>query len=64
MTVRQNIAFPLESQGMSKADINKRIDEVVAMLRIEHLLKRKPRALSGGDNNAWRWRALVRKPSC
>ena len=24
MTVRQNIAFPLESQGMSKAEINKR----------------------------------------
>ena len=42
MTVRQNIAFPLESQGMSKAEINKRLDEVVAMLRIEHLLKRKP----------------------
>ena len=27
---------------MPKAEINKRLDEVVAMLRIEHLLKRKP----------------------
>ena len=65
MTVRQNIAFPLESQGASKAEINKRIDEVVAMLRIEHLLKRKPRALSGGDKQRVALaRSLVRKPSC
>ena len=65
MTVRQNIAFPLESQGASKAEINKRIDEVVAMLRIEHLLKRKPRALSGGDKQRVALaRSLVRKPAC
>ena len=65
MTVRQNIAFPLESQGMPKAEINKRLDEVVAMLRIEHLLKRKPGALSGGDKQRVALaRSLVRKPSC
>jgi multiple sugar transport system ATP-binding protein len=65
MTVRQNITFPLESQGMPKAEINKRLDEVVAMLRIEHLLKRKPRALSGGDKQRVALaRSLVRKPSC
>jgi multiple sugar transport system ATP-binding protein len=65
MTVRQNIAFPLESQGMPKAEINKRLDEVVAMLRIEHLLKRKPRALSGGDKQRVALaRSLVRKPAC
>ena len=65
MTVRQNIAFPLESQGMPKAEINKRLDEVVAMLRIGHLLKRKPGALSGGDKQRVALaRSLVRKPSC
>ena len=65
MTVRQNIAFPLESQGMPHAEITKRIDEVVAMLRIEHLLKRKPGALSGGDKQRVALaRSLVRKPAC
>ena len=66
MTVAAEHRVPLESQGASKAEINKRIDEVVAMLRIEHLLKRKPRSgLSGGDKQRVALaRSLVRKPSC
>lgn len=65
MTVRQNIAFPLESQGMKRALINQRVDEVVKILRIEHLLQRKPGALSGGDKQRVALaRALVRKPAC
>jgi multiple sugar transport system ATP-binding protein len=65
MNVRQNIAFPLESQGMKRAEINARVDDVVKMLRIEHLLKRKPRALSGGDKQRVALaRSLVRKPAC
>ena len=65
MTVRQNIAFPLESQGMKRAEINQRIAEVVKMLEIGHLLKRKPGALSGGDKQRVALaRSLVRKPAC
>jgi multiple sugar transport system ATP-binding protein len=65
MTVRQNIAFPLESQRIPRAEINKRIDEVVSMLRIEHLLKRRPGALSGGDKQRVALaRSLVRRPAC
>jgi multiple sugar transport system ATP-binding protein len=65
MNVRQNIAFPLESQGMPQDQINKRIDEVVGMLRIGHLLKQKPGGLSGGDRQRVALaRALVRHPAC
>jgi multiple sugar transport system ATP-binding protein len=65
MTVRQNIAFPLESQGMKRAEMDQRIDEVVKMLEIGHLLKRKPAALSGGDKQRVALaRSLVRKPAC
>jgi len=65
MTVRQNIAFPLESQGMKRSEINLRVEEVVRLLEIGHLLKRKPAALSGGDKQRVALaRALVRKPSC
>jgi multiple sugar transport system ATP-binding protein len=65
MSVRQNIAFPLESQGMPKDRIDKRIDEVVGMLRIGHLLKQKPGGLSGGDKQRVALaRSLVRKPAC
>ena len=45
--------------------IDQRVDEVVAMLRIEHLLKRKPGALSGGDKQRVALaRSLVRQPAC
>jgi len=65
MTVQQNIAFPLESQGMKRAEINRRVSEVVEMLRIGHLLHRRPGALSGGDKQRVALaRALVRKPAC
>jgi len=65
MTVRQNIAFPLESQGMKRTEIDQRIDEVVKMLGIGHLLKRKPAALSGGDKQRVALaRSLVRRPAC
>jgi multiple sugar transport system ATP-binding protein len=65
MSVRHNISFPLESQGMSKAQIKKRVDEVVALLRIGHLLKQKPGGLSGGDRQRVALaRALVRHPAC
>jgi multiple sugar transport system ATP-binding protein len=65
MNVRQNIAFPLESQGEKREYIDKRIDEVVDMLRIQHLLKLRPHTLSGGDKQRVALaRSLVRKPAC
>jgi multiple sugar transport system ATP-binding protein len=65
MTVLKNIRFPLESQGMKRKEIDQRIGDVVKMLRIEHLLKRRPGALSGGDQQRVALaRALVRQPSC
>jgi multiple sugar transport system ATP-binding protein len=65
MNVRQNIAFPLESQGEKREVIDKRIDEVVDMLRIRHLLKLKPGTLSGGDKQRVALaRSLVRQPAC
>jgi len=65
MTVRQNIAFPLESQGEKRDVVNRQIDEVVKMLDIGHLLNKKPGALSGGDKQRVALaRSLVRKPAC
>ena len=65
MTVLQNIRFPLQSQGMKRKEIQERVGDVVKMLRIEHLLKRRPGALSGGDQQRVAVaRALVRRPSC
>jgi multiple sugar transport system ATP-binding protein len=64
LSVRQNIAFPLQAQGMKKEDIDKRLKEVVGILRIPHLLRSRPGKLSGGDQQRVALaRALVRRPS-
>ena len=63
LTARQNIAFPLQAQGESREVIERRINEVVSLLRIEHLLKARPGKLSGGDQQRVALaRALVRRP--
>lgn len=64
LTVHDNIAFPLRAEGEKKENITKRVAEVVATLRIEHLLKMKPGKLSGGDKQRVALaRALVRRPA-
>jgi multiple sugar transport system ATP-binding protein len=64
MSVRRNIIFPLEAQKESKETIESRLQQVVTLLRIEHLLEQRPGALSGGDKQRVALaRALVRRPA-
>jgi multiple sugar transport system ATP-binding protein len=64
MTVRENLGFGLRMRGVAHAAREKAIAEVAALLKIEELLDRKPRALSGGQRQRVAMgRALVRKPS-
>ena len=63
LSVRQNIAFPLQAQGMKRDAVDKRVKEVVDILRIRHLLRARPGKLSGGDQQRVALaRALVRRP--
>jgi len=63
MSVRQNLAFGLENSRTPREDIEARVGEAARMLRIEELLKRKPRQLSGGQRQRVAiGRALVRRP--
>jgi multiple sugar transport system ATP-binding protein len=64
MTVRQNIAFPLQAQHESKETIQQRVAEVAHLLRIEPVLDARPGSLSGGDQQRVALaRALVRRPA-
>ena len=64
MTVRRNIVFPLEAQREDKDLIERRLAEVVELLRCQHLLTLHPGALSGGDKQRVALaRALVRRPA-
>ena len=49
MTVYQNIAFGLQNLKWKKEDIRKRVDEMLALLKIEQFEKRYPSELSGGQ---------------
>jgi len=64
MSVRANLAFPLECSGVARAERERRVDEVAARLGLEPLLALRPRALSGGDQQRVALgRAMVRRPS-
>jgi spermidine/putrescine transport system ATP-binding protein len=49
MTVLQNIAFALELKGMRKAEIKKRLDEIMSFLELGGYGHRYPGQLSGGQ---------------
>lgn len=48
-TVFDNVAFPLELSGKSKADIKKRVDELLELVGLTQLKDRYPAQLSGGQ---------------
>jgi len=48
-TVKQEIAFSLESMGLVRDDIIRRISETTEMMGIAHLLARHPHQLSTGE---------------
>jgi len=63
LSVADNIGFALEMRKMPKAERQKRIAEVAAMLQISHLLERRPGQLSGGQRQRVAMgRALARQP--
>jgi len=63
MTVRRNIGFSLEMARVEKATREQKILEVAQLLRIDHVLDRRPSQLSGGQRQRVAMgRALVRNP--
>jgi len=64
MTVRQNMAFPLEMAGDTKASIERRIEETAHVLDLTRFLERRPAQLSGGQRQRVAiGRAIVRNPT-
>jgi len=63
MTVQENIAFGLKMRGCSKSEIAERVAEMVALVRLQDLVDRLPKALSGGQQQRVALaRALVIRP--
>ncbi len=63
MTVYENLAFGLKLRKFPRADIAARVREAAALLGLEALLDRRPKALSGGQRQRVALgRAIVRQP--
>jgi multiple sugar transport system ATP-binding protein len=63
LSVFENIAFPLRALKAPGREVKAKVGLVAKVLRIEHLLSKRPSALSGGDlQRVTIGRALVRRP--
>ncbi|MEP6266763.1 MAG: ABC transporter ATP-binding protein [Paracoccaceae bacterium] len=63
LNVGRNISYPLISQGMPKAQVTKKVNEIAEILGITNILKKPVGGLSGGDRQRVALgRAIVRDP--
>jgi multiple sugar transport system ATP-binding protein len=62
-TLYDNMAFGLRLRGTDEAEIKSRVMDAARLLRIDHMLDRRPAALSGGQRQRVAiGRAIVRQP--
>jgi spermidine/putrescine ABC transporter ATP-binding subunit len=63
MTVFGNVAYGLEMEGLQGAELKKRVEQALAMVRMSDYTARKPGQLSGGQRQRVALaRALVKRP--
>jgi spermidine/putrescine transport system ATP-binding protein len=49
LTVAQNVSFGLEMMGKPRAEVTRTTEEMLALVKLDHLAARRPDALSGGQ---------------
>jgi iron(III) transport system ATP-binding protein len=65
MTVRENVRFGLNVRGLPRPEQDRRVDEVLDLVRMRDYAERKPNALSGGQQQRVALaRALAVRPDC
>ncbi len=63
LSVADNIAYGLKREGLAKAEIARRVDEMLALVKLEGLGRRKPDQLSGGQRQRVALaRSLAKRP--
>ena len=64
MTIAENIAYGLAARGVSKADQQARVKEMLSLIKLDHIAERYPKQLSGGQQQRVALaRALAVKPN-
>ncbi|WP_068087884.1 ABC transporter ATP-binding protein [Polycladidibacter stylochi] len=63
LNVEKNIAFGLKQDNLPRSDIKRRVDEMLALVKLEAFAKRKPHQLSGGQRQRVALaRSLAKRP--
>ncbi|WP_332301914.1 ABC transporter ATP-binding protein [Rhizobium sp. GR12] len=63
MSVEKNIAFGLEQDGLPKAEIASRVEEMLRLVKLSEFARRKPSQLSGGQRQRVALaRSLAKRP--
>jgi spermidine/putrescine ABC transporter ATP-binding subunit len=63
LSVQKNIAYGLEAEGVGRADLKRRVGEVMEVVGLTHLAARRPSQLSGGQRQRVALaRAIVKRP--
>jgi putrescine transport system ATP-binding protein len=63
MNVEQNIAYGLKKEGISTDEIRTRVEEMLELVKLSPLAKRKPARLSGGESQRVALaRSLIKRP--
>ena len=63
MTVAKNVAFGLEQERLPKAELERRVGEILDLVKMGAFARRKPHQLSGGQRQRVALaRALVKRP--
>ncbi len=63
MTVERNIGYGLRRDGLPKAEIKQRVEEIIELVKLAPFAKRKPSQLSGGQRQRVALaRCIVKRP--
>jgi multiple sugar transport system ATP-binding protein len=63
LNVYQNLAYPLVGAKLGREEIDRRVKQTAAMLRLDQKIDRKPNTLSGGEQQRVALgRSLIRRP--
>ncbi|MCZ7542238.1 MAG: ABC transporter ATP-binding protein [Anaerolineae bacterium] len=63
LSAYDNIAFPLRAVGVAADEIDRRVMRVAETLRIKHVLRKRPRSMSSGEQQRVALgRAVIRRP--
>lgn len=63
LTVAENIAFGLERDGLPKAEVQSRVEDMLSLVQLKPYAKRKPHQLSGGQQQRVALaRSLAKRP--